>query len=75
MFEAWKGMLDGNSFLKAGWVHGLKLHQYKAVSTLRFVVMGKVSLIIKNLLLVILNYKGETFTKNVRNSPSTMDYS
>ena len=26
LIQAWKGMLDGESFLKAGWIHGLKLH-------------------------------------------------
>ena len=27
--QAWKGMLDGNYFMKSGWVHSLvKLHQF-----------------------------------------------
>lgn len=44
-FKAWKGMLDGNNFLKAGWVHGLKLHEYSIAEGSRYVVMGKVSYI------------------------------
>ncbi len=36
-------MLDGNNFLKAGWVHGLKLHEYKVTEESKFVIMGKVN--------------------------------
>ncbi len=36
-------MLDGNNFVKAGWVHGLKLHEYSITEGSRFVIMGKVS--------------------------------
>ncbi len=35
-------MLDGDNFLKAGWVHALKLHMYQAKENLCFLVMGKV---------------------------------
>ena len=30
-------MLDGSNFLKFGWVHGLRLHQYETTSKQRFV--------------------------------------
>ena len=36
-------MLDGGNFLRAGWVHGLKLHQYRSDKVVKYVVMGKVS--------------------------------
>ena len=38
-------MLDGNNFVRAGWVHALKLHQYQTAAYKRFLVMGKVSLL------------------------------
>ncbi|XP_065919932.1 uncharacterized protein [Dysidea avara] len=40
--KAWKGMLDGESFLRAGWVHGLKLHSYTGPQQKRFLIKGKV---------------------------------
>ena len=46
--EAWKGMLDGNNFVRAGWVHALKLHQYQTAAYKRFLVMGKLSWIIEH---------------------------
>ena len=39
---AWKGMLDGGNFVKSGWVHSLKLHQFKGSDGWNFVIMGKV---------------------------------
>ena len=42
-FKAWKGMLDGENFLKAGWIHGFKLYNYSSGPQLyRFLIMGKV---------------------------------
>ncbi|XP_065903361.1 uncharacterized protein [Dysidea avara] len=35
-------MLDGESFLRAGWVHGLKLHSYSGPQQNRFLIKGKV---------------------------------
>jgi len=46
MLQAWKGMLDGDNFLKAGWVHNLRLHQFTCNDGLLFVVMGKVNVIL-----------------------------
>ena len=42
--QAWKGMLDGGCFIRAGWVHELKIYCYTAEEEQRFVVMGKVRL-------------------------------
>ena len=39
-------MLDGDSFIKAGWVHNLRLYQFSSADDLRFVVMGKVNVIL-----------------------------
>ena len=36
-------MLDGSSFLKAGWVHNLRLHQFSSTGDVRFLIMGKVN--------------------------------
>ena len=46
ILQAWKGMLDGDSFIKAGWVHNLRLYQFSSADDLRFVVMGKVNVIL-----------------------------
>ena len=35
-------MLDGDCFLKAGWIHNLRLYRFVSSNDLRFVVMGKV---------------------------------
>ena len=35
-------MLDGGSFLNAGWVHNLKLHQFSSDGDVRSSIMGKV---------------------------------
>ena len=35
-------MLDGESFLKAGWIHGMKLHSFGSAEESKFVIMGKV---------------------------------
>lgn len=39
-------MLDGGSFMRAGWVHDLKLHPFTTLGgggdTRKFVIMGKV---------------------------------
>lgn len=49
MFRAWKGMLDGGAFLKAGLVHNLRLHQFSSTDNLPFLVMGKVDVILHRL--------------------------
>ena len=36
-------MLGGDSFVKAGWVHGLKAHVFKNPTGDRWLVMGKVN--------------------------------
>ena len=46
ILQAWKGMLDGDSFIKVGWVHNLRLYQFSSADDLRFVVMGKVNVIL-----------------------------
>ena len=35
-------MLDGGNFVKSGWVHNLKLHQFKGPDGWNFLIMGKV---------------------------------
>ena len=35
-------MLDGDNFLKAGWVYGMRLHQFGNSEDSRFLIMGKV---------------------------------
>ena len=36
-------MLDGDNFMKSGWVHSLKLHQFAGSNGCSsFVIMGKV---------------------------------
>ena len=35
-------MLDGERFLKAGWIHGMKLHSFGSTEESKFVIMGKV---------------------------------
>ena len=35
-------MLDSDSFVKAGWILNLRLHQFVSFDKLNFVVMGKV---------------------------------
>jgi len=38
-------MLDGNNFMKSGWIHSLKLHQFAGSDgSSSFVIMGKVVL-------------------------------
>ena len=37
-------MLDGNNFLTAGWVHGMKLHSFGTAEDSKFVIMGKVAI-------------------------------
>ena len=39
----WKRMLNGGCFMRAGWVHDLKIYPYSVVDENRFVIMGKVS--------------------------------
>ena len=68
-------MLDGNSFLRAGWVQGLKLHLYQTAAALRFVVMGKVSELLHNTIVIHkLLFLGEAFPKNVCDSTLAMGY-
>jgi len=35
-------MFDGESFLKAGWMHGMKLHQFSKAQNTQFLIFGKV---------------------------------
>ncbi len=35
-------MLDSEGFVKAGWVHDLRLHQFKTGGMVKLVVMAKV---------------------------------
>ncbi len=35
-------MLDSEGFVKAGWVHNLRLHQFKTGCSVKFVLMAKV---------------------------------
>ena len=50
--QAWKGMLDGNGFVSAGWVHDLLLHtfQLSEPNTVRYLIKGKVSEMVMSLL-------------------------
>ena len=41
-------MLDGGCFMRAGWVHDLKIYPYSEVDENRFVIKGKVSSSLKN---------------------------
>jgi len=36
-------MLDGQQFLKMGWVHALKLHAFRGQGKERYLIMGNVS--------------------------------
>ena len=38
-------MLDSDSFIKAGWVHNLRLCHFSCGDELQFVAMGKASVI------------------------------
>ena len=58
-------MLDSDNFVKAGWVHGLRLFMYEES---KFVVMGKV-----NYRLLVEYFKGQTLPKNVLYSPDAMN--
>ena len=40
--KAWKGMLDSDCFVAAGWVHDLALHLFNTNSSSRFLIKGKV---------------------------------
>ena len=40
--QAWKGMLDSEGFVRAGWVHDLRLHQFSTSDGVKFVIKGKV---------------------------------
>ena len=35
-------MLDSDGFVRAGWVHDLRLHQFSTSNDVKFVVKGKV---------------------------------
>ena len=35
-------MLDGDCFLKAGWIHNLRLYRFVSSNNVRYVIMGKV---------------------------------
>lgn len=35
-------MLDSEGFVKAGWVHRLRLHEFDSADTQKFVIMGEV---------------------------------
>ena len=35
-------MLDSDGFVKAGWVHDLRLHQFSSADGVKFVIKGKV---------------------------------
>ena len=36
-------MLDSEGFVKAGWVHSLKLHEFQFNGSIKYVIMGEVS--------------------------------
>ena len=38
--QIWKGMLDADGFVKAGWVHDLRLHQFSTTDGVKFVIKG-----------------------------------
>ena len=53
-YQAWKGMLDGDCFMQAGWVHCLKLHEFTVAGGVqRFVIMGKVYIPIFSVIICI----------------------
>ena len=66
--QSWKGMLGGDSFVKAGWVHALKAHLFRHTSGCRWLVMGKVSISIT----LLLHTKGKTLPENDSISPISM---
>jgi len=35
-------MVDSDGFVRAGWVHDLRLHQFSTAAGVKFVVKGKV---------------------------------
>ena len=73
--QDWKGMLDGGNFLKAGWVHNLKLHQFSSTDSLWFIIIGKVNVILHHMnwnRWVYLNTADQAFSEDVCNSPVTL---
>jgi len=72
-------MLDGESFLRAGWVQGLKLHSYTGTRQKRFLIKGKVSYIMDPQLYLscspyvsLIIYIGYAFTKDICHTTDTM---
>ena len=42
MRQAWKAMLDSDGFVKAGWVHDMRLRQFTTGDGVKCVIKGKV---------------------------------
>ncbi len=44
--QAWKAMVGGDSFMKAGWFHDMRAHVFSHQNEERILVMGKVNFIV-----------------------------
>ena len=64
-------MLDGNSFVSAGWVHDFLLHtlQLSEPNTVRYLIKGKVNEIFMSLLRKML-YAKVKHSQNISNTSS-----
>ncbi len=51
--QAWKAMVGGDSFMKAGWVHDMRAHVFSHQNEERILVMGKVNFIVSYIFCVI----------------------
>ena len=54
--QAWKAMVGGDSFMKAGWVHDMRAHVFSHQNEERILVMGKVSFIVSYIFCVKILY-------------------
>ena len=36
-------MLDSDGFVRAGWIHELRLHRFSTIDCIKFVIKGKVN--------------------------------
>ncbi len=51
--QAWKAMVGGDCFMKAGWVHDMRAHVFSHQNEERILVMGKVYFIVSYIFCVI----------------------
>ena len=66
-------MLDGENFLKSGWVHGLRLTRFEIAGKVRYIIMGKVNTKILKFDVLLMLTEGEAFPAIVSHSSHTLD--